>query len=229
MGDQAWAEELKNEGMEFDVIGIRDEEARIKFMTGIAVMGTDEQYGRVGTNNFRIVRHEFAGLQVTAIHFPDSVTKASYAQQSEALQHKLGRLTPLGRLICRVQYIEDCDEWDLPRDKSKYPNGKPHQANEGKEYEFWVEESVLTECFVGMILDAKILTLEGGLTILDEVKEAMCSFFTWIPNELWMERKPKEVKWLTKGMGLDEDVAEIGVENTEDENKGTSDNEFDDD
>lgn len=56
-----------------------------------------------------------------------------------------------------------------------------------------------------MKMDADILVLSGGLNILDNVKETMCSFYVWLPNELWMERKPKEVRWLKKGMGLDED------------------------
>ncbi|KAH7398443.1 Argonaute siRNA chaperone complex subunit Arb1-domain-containing protein [Pyrenochaeta sp. MPI-SDFR-AT-0127] len=229
VSDKAWAEELKKEGINFEDIGIRVEEARIKFATGVAIMGSDEQYERVGTNKFRVACNEFAGLQVTAIRVPDKLTKASYAQQSEALQHKLGRLEPLGKLICRSQYTEDCDEWDLPKDKGRFPNGKPDQPHQAKEYEFWVEEKVLAECFVGMRLHARVLTLEGGLTILDEAIETMCSFFTWIPNELWMRRKPKEVRWLRNGMGLDGEEAEINGENMEHKNKGASDEEFDDD
>jgi hypothetical protein len=46
---------------------------------------------------------------------------------------------------------------------------------------------------VGMKLNARILTLEDGLTILDDVRETMCSFYKWLPNELWMNRHPKEV------------------------------------
>lgn len=80
-----------------------------------------------------------------------------------------------------------------------------------------------------MKMDAKVLTLEGGLTILDDIKEAMCSFFTWIPNELWMERKPKKVRWLKKGMGVDEEEeVAINGEKKDTANKGASDDEFDD-
>jgi hypothetical protein len=76
-----------------------------------------------------------------------------------------------------------------------------------------VEDIVLQKCFVGMKMDATILHLQSGITILDEVRESMCSFFVWLPNELWMERKPKEVRWLKKGLPGDDD--EEGVIQTE--------------
>ncbi|KAF1846604.1 uncharacterized protein K460DRAFT_417648 [Cucurbitaria berberidis CBS 394.84] len=228
--DKSWAEELKKEGINLEEIGIRDEEAKIKFTTGVAIMGSDEQYEMV--ESFKVLKTESVGLEVIAIHPPDDLTKTSYAQLGKALQHKLKRLEPLGKLVCKAWYAEDCDEWDLPSDKLKYPDGKPGKADDGREYCFWLEGSVLEVCFVGMKMDAKVLTLEGGLTILDNITEVMCSFFTWTANELWMERKPKEVRWLKKGMGTDEEEKEEGKmdgKKQDTTDKGAaSDDEFDD-
>jgi hypothetical protein len=83
---------------------------------------------------------------------------------------------------------------------------------------------------VGLKMDATILLLSGGLTILDDIKETMCSFYTWIPNELWMERKPKEVRWLKKGLDLDEDEDEVEIlgGNKASADKDASDDDFDD-
>ena len=226
-GDKAWAEDVRKQGILLEEIGICDEEARIKFMIGVAIMGSDEQYEKIATAGFNVVSRAAVGLEIVAIHAPDDLIKEAYTEQSKTLQHKLGQLEPLGKLICKSWYPEDYDEWDLPKDNGKYPDGKPCKPKEGKQYEFWIEETVLEKCFVGMKFETNIITLEDGLTILDDVNNVVCSFFTWIPNELWMERKPKEVKWLKKGMDEDEDKKiEIGMEKNG--SKGASDDEFDD-
>ncbi|CAN9105472.1 hypothetical protein CC77DRAFT_1020756 [Alternaria alternata] len=229
-GNKSWAEDLKKEGLAVVEIGIRDEEARIKFGTGIAVLGSEAQYDMFESGQLKVLGKDTAYLEVTAINLPDNDTKSAYAEQSEAFKHKLGQLGPLGKLSCKTWHTDDCDDYDLPKDKTKYPNGKPRKAGNGKEYEFWIEESILEDCFVGLKMDATILLLSGGLTILDDIKETMCSFYTWIPNELWMERKPKEVRWLKKGLGLDEDEDEVEIlgGNKASADKDASDDDFDD-
>ncbi|KAF2786809.1 hypothetical protein K505DRAFT_259095 [Melanomma pulvis-pyrius CBS 109.77] len=210
-GDSVWAQDLS-----MDDIGMREEEARVTFMTGMAVHGTDAQYDmlthpeRDDLSSIRIIQDESVGLEVVSIQLPTDEVKEMYANQNEVYKAKL-HLQPLGKLICKAWNIEDFKEYDLPQDR--YPNGKLPRADEGKTYEFWVEDGVLTECFEGMKMDARVLTLEGDMVILDEVKEAMCSFWKWLPNELWMERHPRELKYLNKGL---EDVMEKAETNNKD-------------
>jgi hypothetical protein len=198
---------MKKEGMSIAELGIRDEEARIIFTTGVGIIGTEEQFEKLATKTFKVLRNVLTNLEVIKIQPPTELTKTSYAVHSKHVQHKLGSLEPLGKLICKTCHTEDCDEWDLPKDK--YPNRKPKPANSGEIYEFWIEQSVLEECFVGMKMEARVLVLDGGLAILDAHNEVMCSFFTWLPNELWMDNKPKEIKRLPKGLPIDEDEYEI--------------------
>lgn len=224
-GDKTWAQEAQKEGVIVNEMGLRDQEARIKFSTGIAVLGTDEQQDLIGPAKLKILSKESTGLEITAIDMPDKATKETYAEHSEIVKHKLGQLEPLGKLKCKAWYAGDCDEWDLP--KGKYPDGRPQIVDRGKEFEFWVEESVLSECFLGMKIDATVITLEDGLTILDEVKQTYCSFYTWVPNELWMANKPKELRWLAKGLAEHEDIEINGV-NSAGQEKIQVDDEFDD-
>ncbi|KNG46968.1 hypothetical protein TW65_06142 [Stemphylium lycopersici] len=228
-GDKSWAEEWRREGMQIEEIGIREEVAKVSFGTGLAIMGTDEQFDLYESSKLMVLSKESAYLEVVAIHLPSEGTRAAYAEQGKLHQCKLD-LTPLGMIICKTWYTNDCEEYDLPKDQDKYPNRKPHKAGkDDKELEFWVEEDILVNCFVGMKLDADIIFLSGGLTIIDDVKETMSSFYTWLPNELWMERKPKEVQWLPKGMGLDDDEEiEINGEANKNAVKNTSGDEFDD-
>jgi hypothetical protein len=207
--DKSWAADMKKGGITVEEIGIRDEEARIKFTTGVAILGSDEQCDLLEANSLTLLGRVSAGLEVIDVQSSTDLTRKTYEEQSKTIQHKLGKLEPLGKVICKTWYYDDYDEWDLP--KEKFPNCKPMRAGAGREYEFWVEESVLEECFVGLKLDATILNLQGGITILDEVHESMCSFFTWLPNELWMERKPKEVRWLKRGLG-DDDAEDEGAQ-----------------
>lgn len=225
-GDKSWAQEAKKDGVSVDEMGLREQEARIRFSTGIAALGTDEQQDLIGASSPKDLTKGSTGLQVTAINPSDDVTREVYAAQTETVKNKLGHLEPLGKLICKVWYADDCDEWDLPKDK--YPSGGPYKVDQSQEYEFWVEERVLNECFVGMKMDASIITLEGDITILDEVKQTHCSFYTWLPNELWMDNKPKEVRWLAKGLpDYEENVETNGVKKNGQE-KPQEDDEFDD-
>ena len=54
--DQAWAQDAQNEGICLNDIGIRTEEARVKFSTGVAVLGTDEQQVLLGATSLRIAK-----------------------------------------------------------------------------------------------------------------------------------------------------------------------------
>lgn len=233
LGNKPWAQALLGEGMKIEEIGMRDEEARIKFGAGIAVLGSDEHFDLLEAGGFEVVDKVSACLKVTAIHIPGEDTKANYAELNKDYKHKL-LLKPLGKLICKRTYTDKGDEWDLPKDTEKYPNGKPRKADDDEEFEFWIEEDILEDCFVGFKMDVNIFMLSGGLTILDDIKEYMCSFYTWIQNELWMERKPREVRWLKKGMGLDEeeDTEEAkasGGESKKIADQAAFDDEFDDD
>lgn len=225
-GDKSWAQEAEKEGVSLSEMGLREQEARIKFSTGVAALGTDEQQGLIGATNLKIIKRESTGLEVAAINLPDDITRVVYATQTEIVRNKLGYLEPLGKLVCKVWYAEDCDEWDLPKDR--YPDGRLHKVDQGREFEFWVEERVLNECFVGMKIDASIITLEGDINILDEVKQTHCSFFTWLPNELWMDNKPKELRWLAKGLPDYEEDVEINGVRKDGQYKTQEDDEFDD-
>ncbi|KAH8728748.1 Argonaute siRNA chaperone complex subunit Arb1-domain-containing protein [Phaeosphaeriaceae sp. PMI808] len=220
--DKSWAEESRRDGIAIDKIGVRDEEAGIKFTIGVAIMGSDEQYNGLESGCMEILEHIPTGLEVIDIQLPSEHTKALYEEQSKVFEQKLGQLEPLGKLICKAWYADNYEEWDLPR--HKYPNGKPHRTGAGREYEFWVEGSILEECFVGMKMAARILILGNGLTILDEVTEVMCSFFTWLPNELWVENRPKEVRWLEKGLpGAEELATKKDQDDGEEEGEGFDD------
>ncbi|KAF2655555.1 hypothetical protein K491DRAFT_658013 [Lophiostoma macrostomum CBS 122681] len=224
-GLSSWTQDMSQEDLEnsaIGTIGMRNEAAKVTFMTGVAAYGTDEQYDlltQAGATlqTLKITASESTGLEVIAINKSTEEIREVYAQQNEAWKRKIN-LQPLGKLVCKRWQIEDFKEYDLPPsktpNKSKSKSQSQSENNETGELEFWIEDDVLAECFVGMKLEATVLTLAGGIIVLDEVKEVFCSFYKWLPNDLWAERKPPRFrlmkKWLD-GTGEEEGDGKVGA------------------
>ena len=242
-GLSAWATEEEGDwkATRVDTTGMRNEAARITLMTGVAAYGTDEQYdcmhNKIGATleGHKFIASEHTGLEVVAIDKSTSEVQAAYAQQNKAWKRKI-QLQPLGKLICKKWYQADFKEYDLPPSKVREIKDK---GDKDKQYEFWVEDEALDECFVGMKIDATVLTLESGIMILDEVKQVMCSFYKWIPNDLWAERKPPKLrimkKWLDESERNREDgevgeggngAGEKGLENADQMDEGDMSDDF---
>jgi hypothetical protein len=184
---------------------MRMEQAMVTFKTGVAVCGTDEQYDMViaagpRLSSMKSAKSEALDLEVISIHPSTPEAQTAYAAQNAHYKNKL-TLQTLGILKCRAIYIPSDKEYDLPP-SSPSPS---YASALGQEYEFWVEDSILQECFVGMKIDATIITLDRGIVILDEVKEIMCSFYKSIANELLADRPALKFRILRRGL---EDVVE---------------------
>ncbi|CAI6276438.1 unnamed protein product [Periconia digitata] len=222
-GNRDWAVQARRDGLDIVETGVNDETARIVFMSGIALMGTFEQQKNlkgVDDGKVKVVEDKTIGLEVMSIALSTSRIRELYDRQNQICAPKI-RLEALGTLSCRFWKMPDYVEYDLPMEK--YPNGRPVEAEEDKMYEFWVEDSILHECFTGMKLRARILTLEEGVRILDDVKEVMPSFYTWLPNELEAGRHgPKEV--VVRGQG----AQKIETGNDNGESRNVAENHLDD-
>lgn len=192
-----------------------DEQARITFRTGVAVMGSDEQQSLIEAKTIKVVNDTSSvGLEVVSITPSDALTREMYAVQNSSTAGRLV-LEPLGRLVCRSWHVDDFSEWDLPRDR--FPSGRPSEPVE-REYVFWVEDEVLEMCYVGMKMEAEVLEVESGVMVLDGVVDVMCSFYRWLPNELLMVYRPRQVN--VKERGVDVGTEEDGVGEGEGEGKG---------
>ena len=197
--DQVWAMDPDEKGNGVSDKGLTHKEALSVFKTGVVILGTNEQQIMLKIQDVKILKTKSCGLEVTSLTQSDDLTKEMYSHRNKTAAQRL-QLEPLGKLRCRIWDIPTFNLYDLP--KAKYPDGRPIEDTEHRDYEFWVEDSVLANCYVGMRMDATMLTLNGGIIILDNVKEVMCSFYKWIPNDLWMETTPKEVVLKGSTVGL---------------------------
>ena len=218
-GDKEWAIKCKQEGVDLQEMGVTDSHARLTFAAGITVMGTDEQQVMMDSKTVKVIEDVSLSLEVTSIAPPTEITRWMFDQRNDFTPRRF-HLKPLGTLVCRSWREDDYSEYDLPKDK--YPNGRPADAEAGKEYEFWIEEDVLKECFVGMKLQARVLVLEGGVNILDDVAMVKCSFYKCLPNELLLSYHPKQVNVKERKVGEDSEEELVG-KNGEGEGKMTED------
>ena len=65
-------------------------------------------------------------------------------------------------------------------------------------YEFWVEDHVLRNCFIGLKMEATVRELNIGIKYFDAVSGIYCSFFRVVANELTDGWKEPEDKWLPR-------------------------------
>lgn len=210
-GDKGWADTVPpptasgwdSIGMP-STVGMRGEEAAVVFKTGIVAYGTEAQYDFVterGIAAMTVLRDELVGLEIASlVPAPPDICEL-YTAQNDMWAYKLS-LTPLGKMRCVPWAVPSFDEWDLPATK--------RATLRDREYEFWVEDKVLDQCFVGMKMEARVMELSCGIWVLDSVCEVHCSFFTWLPNELLMEKRPKEVVWLKSREAQEAERAEAG-------------------
>jgi len=211
VGDKGWADttppptasDWDNIGMS-STAGMRGEEAAVVFKTGIVAYGTEAQYDFVtehGITAMTVLRDELVGLEIASlVPAPPDICEL-YTAQNDMWACKLS-LTPLGKMRCVPWAVPSFDEWDLPATK--------RAVLRDREYEFWVEDKVLDQCFVGMKMEARVMELSCGIWVLGSVCEVHCSFFTWLPNELLMEKRPKEVVWLKSREAQEAERAEEG-------------------
>lgn len=218
-GDKEWAIRCKEEGVDLSELGVMNEEARITFRSGIAILGTDQQQDMLDTKAVKVLQDVSLCVCIDSIELPDELTREMYDRQNNFTTGKL-KLEPLGKMVCRSWQVDDFSEYDLPLDR--YPTGRPSDIEADREFVFWVEESVLKECFLGMKLEARVLVLEGGINVLDDVAMVMCSFYSWLPNELLWSHHPKQVNVKENNVGG-------GVEDGPKEDEGGGEGKFADD
>ncbi|KAF2010079.1 hypothetical protein BU24DRAFT_496872 [Aaosphaeria arxii CBS 175.79] len=196
-GNAEWLTEEERES--FADCGMRKEQALITFKTAVAIYGTDEQFDlleRSGQDlaHFKTIKSEELNLQIVRKEASTPEFQKYYDQQNKQWKDKLV-LHPLGKLICQIVTINRNEQYDLPDGVQVKPS-----RDAGDVIEFWIEDKVLDGCFEGMKMSAVVNTITGGFVVLDQVQKIMCSFYKWLPNELWMMNKPKALRIIKKGM-----------------------------
>lgn len=157
------------------VLGMPDNEAERMVKTAIALMGNEEMSKAASAGTIHVVNEETRSFEVVEIIRADPKVKDAYAGAKD-INNKPGGMKPLG--IMRVKPFDnpDCDEEDCSED------GNEPEITDAVE-EFWVEDYILEQCFIGLKMKARVHELNIGLKYFDTINALYCSFFTILPNE----------------------------------------------
>lgn len=156
---------------------------------------------------------EDIGLEVVGIEFPDSRIKMAYERFHDSPEGMSHDFKPVGVLKCKSWTPPDFAAVDLPAEALA-------GLEEYQSYEFWIEDEILRNCFIGMKIEGTVYTMSSGVQFLDSVTAVRCSFYTVLENEL-MSRW-KEPKYFTR-----EEYLERQAKGQDDEDSGPGLNEID--
>ncbi|OJD15284.1 hypothetical protein AJ78_04433 [Emergomyces pasteurianus Ep9510] len=194
-GGQKWSNEVGAEGMPDSIA-----HKVVKF--AIAGAGSYDQAVRfrnlANDSELKATCVDENGFEVIAIAPADSDVRDFYKQYAPDLQ-------PVGKLRAKPWRNPGLPEEDLPPGKVCGAHAVP-SSSAAREYEFFVDESLLKFCFVGMKIDTSIWELNCGLHYFDNVMAVYCSFYTILLNESmigWKEPRDlrgDEVVWVNSGV-----------------------------
>ena len=189
-----WSENQEwMQGMDLDYdVGISPHHARKVFKYAFAANADDDThktYRQQLKGNATKIKNiqENAGFEVTEILFPSQDTLDFYAQPEAA------GLKPVGKLRAKTWIIPTAAEEDLTEEEEKALATKPLEI---RHYEFWIEADVLSQCVVGMKIEATVTDLSFGVSYFDAIFGLHCSFYQLLPNELMVGWREPEKEWL---------------------------------
>ena len=187
---QSWLDEEERSRLS---LGIEANLARQVFKIGFAAQATDEQVAKYKADGaiqrLGIIATEDVSLEVVDVAFGRSSPQVQALYSSEQAKG----LPILGKLFARTWQDPSAQEEDLTEEKELELARHPPISIE---YEFWVEDALLEQLFVGLKFQTTIRTLSFGQRFFDEFHALRCSFFTVLPNELMVGWREIEDEWL---------------------------------
>ncbi|PGH26951.1 hypothetical protein AJ80_01335 [Polytolypa hystricis UAMH7299] len=180
-------EGAKEKSEQQDAIGMPDETARKVTKFAVAGAGSFEQASQfrdlATKNELKGVCVDENGFEIISITEPDSGLRDFYKEYAPDLQ-------AVGKIRARAWRDPGMPEEDLaPEERNQLQLAKPN------EFEFFVEESRLKLCFVGMKVRAAIWELNCGVHYFDRPLATYCSFYTVLPNDSMIGwKKPRDLR-----------------------------------
>ncbi|KAF2273593.1 uncharacterized protein EI97DRAFT_480612 [Westerdykella ornata] len=201
--DAGWTTDSERAVWDVRGVGMRVIEAEIIFRAGCLVYGNEALRDLVDTES----DHDVDAVKPvkTESHLYLEVVKIVSPTKNEEIDYMLHR-----------------QSWD---GVMEHLNLQPMGKLVSSEYTFLVEEAALKECYPGLKMSVTVITLPGGMHILDEVKETYCSFYKVLPNELLAGRKTPKFRLMNRHLEGLEMAEKVGIDRVEEMEAGTMDDE----
>ena len=146
-----------------------------------------------------------AGFEITEIDQDDTIREFYKAHTKD--------YTPVGKVRAKPWKNPCAPPEDLTAEEREALSSGDAEKHEPPEmYQFFIEESILPNLFVGMKLEATIHKLNCDVWFFDDFVAAYCSFDTYLCNEMMVGwKEPRDLdKYKAAGGGGDGQVGEEG-------------------
>ena len=172
--------------------GMDLEQARRVFKFALAANADDETFQtykeHLAEKTCHITSSEEVGLEVVDIILPNDEARSLYAQRQCTGLKTIGKLKAKSWFDANAAEDEDLTEEEEAALAAKVPDVK--------HYEFWIEEDVLQDMFVGMKFGTQVTHLNFGVSYFDAIHGVHCSFFNRSPNQMMGGWREPEKEWL---------------------------------
>lgn len=158
------------------IVGMEDQEAQCVVKTAISVMDNEKMPKAAAAETLHVVKVEELALEIVEVVRADPKVIDAYAH-SKDYKGKEGGMKPLGKL--RLKHIDNPD----PSNEDCSEDGMDEPINYNAVEEFWLEDSILEHCIVGVKMLAKVWELNTGAKYFDQISGICCSFYTVLPQE----------------------------------------------
>lgn len=158
------------------IVGMEDREAQCVVKTAISVMDNEKMPKATALKTLYVVKVEELFLEIVEVIRADPKFIDSYAH-SKDYEGKEGAMHPLGKL--RLKHIDNPN----PSNEDCSDDGMDEPIDDSAIEEFWVEDSILEHCIVGVKMLANVFELNTGLKYFDQISGISCSFYTVLPQE----------------------------------------------
>lgn len=161
------------------------------FKTGVAFEGTADMFKAVDEGNINIVKTEARYVEIVQIDRAMVSTVDKYSTLKNHLDVP-GTLNALGKVHVKHWDGPELFAEDMTDDEEEHPAPSAGPFIET----FWLEDSILQHCFLGMKLGIEVTELDIGIKVIEGVLGLFCSFYMVLPNERvidnWKEPSKKE-------------------------------------
>lgn len=173
-----------------DTVRMTDDVARKAVKFAIAAVGSDSQatcfQALANIDQLRAMQVEdIDGFEITAVIQPDNDALVFYKLHAPDLE-------PVGKIVAKAFRDPGKPPVDLsPQELQEQERGGESSQ---REFEFFLEESLLQLCYPGMKVITSVWEMNCGFHYFDEVFKTYCSIYTVLCNDLMLGwKRPREL------------------------------------
>ena len=187
IGDQEWAKDIEMPDQ------MSPETARKVFKIALVAHASEEIWEKYNAQSeersARVTEAFDASFEVTELIVPSDEVLNIYKTPAAT------GVKPVGKIRAKTWFDPNDYEKDLTEEEEQAEAAARgiKESDSKNEYEFWIDEDLLSCLHVGTKMTTKVHRTNFGVEYFDSVQAVYCSFYTLLPNEQmigWREPGP---------------------------------------